>query len=64
MYDEYYMGNGITDRSDRATWSQAGELDAWLRARKMVASILEKPEKSYIPEDVDAKIREKYSILL
>jgi trimethylamine--corrinoid protein Co-methyltransferase len=64
MYDEYYMGNGITDRSDRATWSQAGELDAWLRARKMVSSILEKPEKSYIPEDVDAKIRGKYSILL
>jgi trimethylamine--corrinoid protein Co-methyltransferase len=64
MYDEYYMGNGITDRSDRATWAQAGGLDAWKRAGKMVDSILDRAEKSYIPEDVDAAIREKYSILL
>ena len=64
MYDEYYMGNGVTDRSDRATWDQGGGLDAWMRARKMVQSILAQPEKSYIPEDMDAQLREKYAILL
>ncbi|MFO7878159.1 MAG: trimethylamine methyltransferase family protein [Desulfovermiculus sp.] len=64
MFDEYYMGNGVTDRSNRASWERAGELDAWMRARKMVQTILSNQEKSYIPEDIDAKIREKYSILL
>jgi trimethylamine--corrinoid protein Co-methyltransferase len=64
MYDEYFKGNGVTDRSDRTTWDQAGGLDAWMRARKIVHSVLSQPEKSYIPHDVDTRIREKYSILL
>lgn len=64
MFDEYYPGNGVTDRSNRASWERAGEMDAWMRARKMVQTILSSQEKSYIPEDIDAKIREKYSILL
>ena len=64
MYDEYYPGNGITSRSGRPAWERAGGLDAWMRARQMVQTILSKPEKSYIPEDVDTRIRQKYSILL
>ena len=64
MYDEYFMGNGVTDRSDRATWTQAGEKDAWMRARDMVHTILAQPEKSYIPEELDARIRQEHDILL
>lgn len=64
MYSEYFPGNGVTDRNDRATWTQEGELDAWLRARAMVKAKLEQPEKSWIPEDVDASIRDRFEILL
>lgn len=64
MYDEYYLGNGITDRRGRPAWERGGGLDAWMRARQMVQTILSKPEKSYIPQDVDTRIRQKYSILL
>jgi trimethylamine:corrinoid methyltransferase-like protein len=64
MYSEYFPGNGITDRNDRATWAENGELDAWQRARAIVKARLEQEEAPLIPDDVDARIREKFRILL
>jgi trimethylamine--corrinoid protein Co-methyltransferase len=64
MYSEYFPGNGVTDRNDRATWAENGELDAWQRARAIVKARLEQEEAPLIPDDVDARIREKFRILL
>jgi trimethylamine--corrinoid protein Co-methyltransferase len=64
MRTEYFMGNGVTDRKTRDTWVKQGAQDTWARARRMVTEILAKPEKSYLPEDVDRRIRQQYEILL
>jgi len=61
---EYYQSNGVTDRKDREQWQKNGAQDARERARQMARKILDEPEKSYIPEDVDRMIRDKYEILL
>jgi trimethylamine--corrinoid protein Co-methyltransferase len=64
LYDEYYMGNGVTDQKSRSGWEKDGSLDISERARKIARSILDKPSESYIPEDIDREIRKKFKILL
>ena len=64
MRKEYFNGNGVTDRETRDTWVKEGAQDTWSRARKMVKEMLAEEEKSYLPEALDKKIREKYRILL
>ena len=64
LYDEYYMGNGVTDQKSRSGWEKDGSLDISERARKIARSILEEPVESYIPEDIDKEIRDQYKILL
>ena len=64
MRGEYFQGNGVTDRKNRDQWKKNGAQDARDRARQMVRKILKEPEKSYIPEDVDRMIRDRYEILL
>ena len=64
MRDEYFNGNGVTDRKSRQKWEEGGSLDAQERARKIAKKLLGEEERSYIPEDVDKVIREKYGILL
>lgn len=60
---EYYNSNGVTDRKNRDRWEAEGGLDARQRAVDMAKKLLAN-EKSYIPGDVDAAIREKYNIIL
>ena len=60
---EYYSGNGVVDRKSHAKWEADGGLDARARALKIANELLEN-KKNYIPEDVDAAIREKFNILL
>lgn len=64
MRKEYFYGNGVTDRKSRSKWEKDGELNAYERARTIVKKILAAEEKSYIPEDIDREIREKFDILL
>ncbi len=64
MRSEYFQGNGVTDSQSRHQWEQGGSLDARERARQIARSILNAPEQSYIPEDVDRTIREQFNILL
>ena len=64
LYDEYYQGNGVTDQKARSGWEKDGSLDIKERARKIAKSILDKPSESYIPEDIDKEIRQKFKILL
>ena len=64
MRKEYFNGNGVTDRKARDHWEREGSQDTWSRARKMVYELLAEDEKSYLPETVDRRIREKYRILI
>jgi trimethylamine--corrinoid protein Co-methyltransferase len=63
MYSEYYPGNGITDRNDRDTWSALGGLDARQRAKAKVKELLQDGKKSYIPEETEQKIRQRFDTL-
>jgi trimethylamine--corrinoid protein Co-methyltransferase len=63
MRKEYYMGNGVTDRKAREKWESEGSQDTQQRALVMAKKLLSN-EKSYIPKDIDAAIREKFNILL
>lgn len=60
---EYYMGNGVTDRKARGKWEAEGSQDTRQRALAIAKTLLSN-EKSYIPDDIDAAIREKFNILL
>ena len=64
MRSEFFNGNGLTDRKGRDKWEAEGSRDVRTRAREMVKEMLGKEEKSYIPEDLDRLIREKFEILL
>jgi len=64
MRQEFFGGNGITDRKSREDWEENGSLDAWSRARKTVQKILAEKEVPCISPDVDQAICSKYEILL
>lgn len=64
LRDEYFTGNGITDRKSRSKWEKDGAQDTWVRARAIVKKMLSAEKRSYIAPDVDKAIREKYEILL
>lgn len=64
LHDEYYPGNGVSDRRSRVKWEKEGGRDARERAREMVKRILAGEEKPYISEAVDKAIRERFNILL
>ena len=53
----------MTDRKSREKWEEEGSLDSRQRARAIAQKLLEKPKASYIPEDIDKAIREKFNIL-
>jgi trimethylamine--corrinoid protein Co-methyltransferase len=63
MRQEYFAGNGVTDRKIRADWEQDGAQDAVQRAREIAKTILAQEEKSYIPDDVAEAICQKYHII-
>ena len=64
MRTEYYNGNGVTDRKSREKWEQEGSLDIRQRALNMAKKLLETEEPSYIPQEVDAAIKERFKIVL
>jgi len=64
MRDEYFNGNGVTDRKSRQKWEKEGSFNARERARKIAKKLLGEEKILYIPENVDKLIREKYGILL
>ncbi|MDA3790815.1 MAG: trimethylamine methyltransferase family protein [Desulfobacula sp.] len=64
MRTEYYNGNGVTDRKSRDKWEQDGSLDIRQRALKIAKKLLAGPKPSYLSEEVDKAIREKFNIVL
>ena len=61
---EYYNGNGVTDRKIREKWEQEGSLDIRQRALGIARKLLAEPKRSYIPDEIDRAIRDKFNILL
>ncbi|MFW6373333.1 MAG: trimethylamine methyltransferase family protein, partial [Thermodesulfobacteriota bacterium] len=61
---EFFTGNGVSDRNNRDKWEHDGSKDARTRAREIAKKIVSQEETSYIPEDVDREIRDKFDILL
>lgn len=64
MRTEYYNGNGVTDRKSRDKWEKGGSLDTRERALGIAKKLLSTGKPSYIPEEIDRAIREKFNILL
>ena len=64
MRDEYFNGNGITDRKSRQKWEKEGSLNTRERAREKAQEILATHTPEMIPPEIDARIRERFEILL
>ncbi len=64
MRTEYFQGSGVSDRKSRVKWESEGSKDARQRAREIAEKILNEPESPCISTAADAKIREKFNILL
>jgi trimethylamine--corrinoid protein Co-methyltransferase len=64
MYDEFFQGNGVTDRMNREMWTEQGSRDTRTRARQIAKKILEDEERPYISQQLDQLIRKKYEIYI
>ncbi len=64
MRSEYYQSNGVSDQKSRERWEKDGGLDTRERARNVARKILSESPGSYIPEDLDRRIRQQFDILL
>jgi len=64
MRKDYFMGNGVTDRSGRAKWEKDGRQDARERARAIARKLLATEDDGRLPEEVDRAIRQRFEILL
>jgi trimethylamine---corrinoid protein Co-methyltransferase len=64
MRQEYFQGNGVSDRRSRPQWEQAGQVDTRERARQIARKLLAEEHTPYIPADIDKAMRSKFNILL
>ncbi len=64
MRKEYFQGNGVSDQKSWEQWEQDGSRDARERARVIARRMLLEEKISYISEETDQVIRERFEILL
>ena len=64
MRDEYFQGNGISDKGDRENWEISGSLDTRERANRIAKDILSAPEEQKIPPDIATEIRRKFNVFM
>jgi len=64
MRKEYFQGNGVSDQKSWEQWKQDGSRDARERARVIARRMLSEEKISYISEETDQVIRERFEILL
>jgi trimethylamine--corrinoid protein Co-methyltransferase len=64
MRNEYFMGNGVSDKDSRADWLEAGALSARERAVTMAREILKQPLSPGIDAEIEKQIRKDYMIHL
>ncbi|MBX7237485.1 MAG: trimethylamine methyltransferase family protein [Caldilineales bacterium] len=62
MHSEYYYPH-TGDRQRRQDWEQEGGRDMWQRARAKARQILATHRAAPIPTEIDAAIRERFTIL-
>lgn len=60
--DEYYLP-ATADRRSRASWEEAGGLDARARAKEIAREILKRKRPALIPPEVDEQIRARFDIV-
>lgn len=61
---EYFTGNGVSDKTLRRKWEEAGCKSARERAREMVRTILASPFIPKVAPDAQKQIRERFPIYL
>jgi len=64
MRDEYFMGNGVSDKGSRDDWLEAGALSARERAVSKAKAILKQPLDAAIDPQMEAQIRNDFKIYL
>ena len=59
-----YLYPEVSDRSNLADWADRGATDIWHRAKVRTREILAKHYPAHIDPKIDARIRDKFNILL
>jgi len=62
--NEEFLYPAVMDRNDRETWEASGSLDVREVARAQARQILAEHWPKVIPPEIDAEIRERFTILL
>ncbi|MEM7224292.1 MAG: trimethylamine methyltransferase family protein [Pseudomonadota bacterium] len=63
MERDYYYPV-LADRNDPTTWAEEGAVDIWAKAKDKAREVLASHHPRYIDAATDARIRERYNILL
>ena len=63
MQRDYYYPD-LADRDEPRTWGDKGATDLWTKARTQARRILATHHPAYLDPLTDARIRERYNILL
>ena len=64
LRQEYFQGNGVSDKSGREDWVRQGCLSARDRARAMARAILDSPPEPGIDPAIEKDIRSEFKIYL
>ena len=64
LRNEYFQGNGVSDKGGREEWIQQGCLSARDRARAITRAILDRPPEPKINPAIEQEIRGEFNILL
>jgi len=64
MQRDYFWPSSLTDRDQPAVWQEQGAADMWQRATERARKILASHKPVHLDDSIDARIREKYNILL
>jgi len=63
MQRDYYYPR-LADRDNPAVWAENGAVDIWSKAREKARDILATHQPRYVDAALDAKIRDRFNILL
>lgn len=58
-----YFYPSLADRQEPRSWSLSGGFDAWQRAKQRARELLESHQPSYLSQEQDRQIRERFNIL-
>ena len=64
MQRDYFWPSTLTDRQQPVAWEEGGANDMWQRANARVREILDSHKPDYLGRENEAKIRDRYNILL